>query len=209
MGLRATAVLALACLAASAWAEGTADRILVGGRVLTVDARDRIAEAIAIKDGRILAVGTTAEIERLAGPGTERIDLAGRTATPGLIDAHAHFSQGGLVGSRISPSIGHQEHRELVARRRARCCCSRAVDRARLGRGQVRRAASVTADLDAVGGGHTAWLVHDRPLRRRPLGGACARGHGQNTPTRRAADRPDADGDPTGVLKPRCAGWIA
>jgi len=72
-----------------------ADLILVRGRVLTVDVNDRVAEAIAIAGNRIVGVGTTAEVERLAAPNARRIDLQGRTVTPGLLDAHAHFSDGG------------------------------------------------------------------------------------------------------------------
>ena len=71
-----------------------ADVILVNGTVLTVDANDRVAQAIAIRGSKIVAVGTTAEVERLAGRATQRIDLRGRTVTPGLLDAHAHFSGG-------------------------------------------------------------------------------------------------------------------
>jgi predicted amidohydrolase YtcJ len=72
-----------------------ADLIFVGGRVITVDSADHIAQAIAVTGNRITAVGTTADINRLAGPATRRIDLQGRTITPGLLDAHAHFSGGG------------------------------------------------------------------------------------------------------------------
>ena len=72
-----------------------ADLILVNGRVLTVDANDRIAQAVAIAGNKIIAVGTTAEVERTAAPNARRVDLRGRTVTPGLLDAHAHFSGGG------------------------------------------------------------------------------------------------------------------
>src|SRR5687768_7308824 len=68
------------------------DLILVNGTILTVDPSDSIAKALAIRGERILAVGDTALIESLAGPSTRRIDLDGRTVTPGLLDAHAHFS---------------------------------------------------------------------------------------------------------------------
>lgn len=74
-----------------------ADRILVNGNIITVDADDSLAEAVAIKDGRIVAVGSNAEIEALAGETTERIDLDGKTATPGLLDAHCHCSWGGAA----------------------------------------------------------------------------------------------------------------
>jgi predicted amidohydrolase YtcJ len=73
-----------------------ADLVFVNGRVLTVDSADRIVEAVAIADGRIVALGRTAEIERLAGDATERIDLGGRAMTPGLLDAHAHFANAGV-----------------------------------------------------------------------------------------------------------------
>ena len=72
-----------------------ADLILVNGRVLTVDASDRIAQAVAIAGNRIVAVGSTADVERVAAPNARRIDLRGRAVTPGLLDAHAHFSGGG------------------------------------------------------------------------------------------------------------------
>ena len=91
-------LLALLLTATPLGAAGThADRVLVNGNILTVDAQDSVAEAIAIRDGRIVAVGTDAEIEALAGPDTERIDLAGLTVTPGLLDAHLHLSSGGLL----------------------------------------------------------------------------------------------------------------
>src|SRR5690242_9493982 len=90
---------ALAVLALSAHAAGPAgkaDRILVNGHVLTVDSKDTVAEAIAIREGRILAVGSNSAIRALAQSGAEVIDLHGGTATPGLIDTHAHIAQGGL-----------------------------------------------------------------------------------------------------------------
>jgi len=69
----------------------TADLVLLNGKVVTVDDRFTIAEALAIRGQRIVAVGTAAEIERLKGPSTQTIDLRGRTVIPGLIDNHAHF----------------------------------------------------------------------------------------------------------------------
>lgn len=72
-----------------------ADLVLRGGTVITVDSNDRIAEAVAVKDGRVVAVGSNTEVNRFVGTGTETVDLGGRTVTPGLIDAHAHFGWGG------------------------------------------------------------------------------------------------------------------
>jgi predicted amidohydrolase YtcJ len=72
-----------------------ADTILVNGHVVTVDARFSIAEAVAISGGKFAAVGTTAEIRRLAGPKTTTIDVHGQTVIPGLADGHLHDAGGG------------------------------------------------------------------------------------------------------------------
>src|SRR5262249_1494650 len=74
-----------------------ADIILTNGRVITVDANDRVAQAVAISSGRIIAAGSDGEVTKLAGPSTRRIDLHGRAVTPGLLDAHAHFSTGAVA----------------------------------------------------------------------------------------------------------------
>jgi predicted amidohydrolase YtcJ len=68
-----------------------ADTILVNGKIVTVDDRFAIAEALAIRGQRIVAVGTSAEIEKLKGPQTRTIALNGRTVIPGLIDNHSHW----------------------------------------------------------------------------------------------------------------------
>lgn len=96
--LAALAVSLLACSAASAAASGTgsADLILINGRILTVDAKDSVAEGLAVSAGKIIAVGSSREMSALAGPHTYVLDLKGRTAAPGLIDSHAHISIGGL-----------------------------------------------------------------------------------------------------------------
>jgi predicted amidohydrolase YtcJ len=68
------------------------DTVLINGNVITVDQDDRIVEAVAIKDGKILAVGKSTDIRQLAGNTARIIDLAGATVTPGLMDSHCHFS---------------------------------------------------------------------------------------------------------------------
>ena len=69
----------------------TPDLILVDGKVFTGNRAQPYAEALAISGSRISAVGSNAEIRRLAGRGTRRIDLDGRTVVPGFNDAHTHF----------------------------------------------------------------------------------------------------------------------
>jgi predicted amidohydrolase YtcJ len=75
---------------------GRADLVFQNGAVYTVDATRRWAHAVAIRDGRIIAVGTDAEIEDLVGSRTERVDLRGRMLLPGFQDAHVHPVLGGL-----------------------------------------------------------------------------------------------------------------
>lgn len=72
------------------------DTILVNGKVVTVDAAFSIQEALAVRDGRIIAVGRSADIRKLAGQGTRTIDLRGRTVIPGLIDSHLHATRAAL-----------------------------------------------------------------------------------------------------------------
>ena len=69
-----------------------AERIYLGGDIVTVDAQDRVAEGLAIREGRILAVGTEAEMMALRGPETQIIDLLDGAVLPGLIDGHGHLS---------------------------------------------------------------------------------------------------------------------
>src|SRR5579885_1512529 len=73
----------------------TAEIVLFDGKVITVDKNFSIAQAVAIADGKLLAVGSNDEIRKLAGPDTRRIDLHGRTVIPGLMDNHLHAAGGG------------------------------------------------------------------------------------------------------------------
>lgn len=71
---------------------GKADLIVVNARLYTMDDALARPEAFAVKDGRFLAVGSASDVRNLAGPGTQVIDGAGTTVTPGFIDAHCHPS---------------------------------------------------------------------------------------------------------------------
>jgi predicted amidohydrolase YtcJ len=68
-----------------------ADIILTNGKIITVDDEFRIAQAVAIRGDRFIAVGTNLAIAKFAGANTRRIDLAGKAVVPGFIDAHAHL----------------------------------------------------------------------------------------------------------------------
>ena len=69
-----------------------ADLVFTDGVVHTVDSDNNLAEAMAVSDGKVLGVGSTAEVNATAGPGTRHIELNGRSLTPGFIDAHQHFT---------------------------------------------------------------------------------------------------------------------
>ena len=108
----------LLCLAAPAWAQAP-DTVLLNGKVVTLDARSTTQEAIAVRDGRIIAVGTTADIRKLAGPATRVIDVRGRTVIPGLIDSHLHAIRAALSFSTEVNWIGARSLEEALGRIRA------------------------------------------------------------------------------------------
>jgi predicted amidohydrolase YtcJ len=82
-------VFALGCSAESARDE-SADAVYTNGRIYTVDEAQPWAEAVAIKDGKFLAVGSNADVEAVTGEGTEVVDLEGRFVMPGILDLHSH-----------------------------------------------------------------------------------------------------------------------
>ncbi|HEX4928642.1 MAG TPA: amidohydrolase [Burkholderiales bacterium] len=72
------------------------DTILHRGRIYTADARASVVEALAIRDGAIVATGTSPAMLAMAGPGTRKVDLEGRAAVPGFIDGHPHMDDAGM-----------------------------------------------------------------------------------------------------------------
>jgi predicted amidohydrolase YtcJ len=104
---RAATVLALALLGALALARARAipvppDTILLHGKIYTVDTKQPWAEAIAIRAGKILAVGTDEEISKLGTDSTRRIDAKGKLVLPGFVDCHIHFLDGSLSLGRVN-----------------------------------------------------------------------------------------------------------
>ncbi|MCE9641593.1 MAG: amidohydrolase family protein, partial [Betaproteobacteria bacterium] len=76
--------------------EQAAELVFHNGKIITVDAQFRIAQAVAISGGRFAAVGSDADVKRHAGAATRMVDLKGRTVVPGLVDGHAHADREGL-----------------------------------------------------------------------------------------------------------------
>jgi predicted amidohydrolase YtcJ len=80
----------------------TADLIITNGRVLTMDGDRPRAEAVAIRFGRILAVGSRGEVEALRGPATRVFDAQGRTVMPGINESHIHIFGGSAELAQLS-----------------------------------------------------------------------------------------------------------
>jgi predicted amidohydrolase YtcJ len=186
-----------------------ADLILVNGTILTVDASDRIAEAVAIRGDKIIAVGDTTFIDSLAGPNTRRIDLKGRTVTPGLLDAHAHFSPSQFNRPDILdlsyPGVKSiQDVQEAIVKRAGEVPAGRWIQGRGWDEGKFRERLLLTArDLDTIAPEHPVWLSHTTghygvanslALRLAKIQ------RGMPDPPSGTIDR-DSNGDPTGVLK--------
>jgi predicted amidohydrolase YtcJ len=111
-----TAAIGLAMLLAVPACCQTPDTVLINGKIVTVDEQFPTREALAIRDGRIVALGTTAEIRKLAGAKSRVIDLQGRTVVPGLIDSHMHAIRAALSFSTEVNWIGASSLSEAVGR---------------------------------------------------------------------------------------------
>ncbi len=96
------------------------DLILSNGKIITVDERFTIAQAVAIKGDRIVAVGTNQEMAQLAGTNTRRIDLMGRSVTPGLIDNHMHLLRAATTWLRELRFDGVESRKQAIEMLRAR-----------------------------------------------------------------------------------------
>ncbi|QDU05108.1 N-substituted formamide deformylase precursor [Gimesia chilikensis] len=102
---RPTCLVLFVCLFTSMVSAETATLIFKNGKVITLDSKSKIAEAIAIRDGKILAVGSNAEMKPFQGEQTKVVSLDGKTVIPGLIESHVHALRAAR-GELIQP---HQE----------------------------------------------------------------------------------------------------
>ncbi|HVO64722.1 MAG TPA: amidohydrolase [Terriglobales bacterium] len=213
MSLHATARCMTTLIIALLWTSALfaqaapAQLLLVHGHILTMDSGNSVVEALAIRDGIIVKVGSDAEVRALAGKGTRIVDLQGRTATPGLIDTHAHIADGGvaeLYAVRLSDASSIAE---IIARVKAKLALSKTgewVTGAGWDEGKLTERRYVTAaDLDAVSPNNPVWLLHTTghygvansvALKMALITAATA------DPATGTIDR-DRYGSPTGVLK--------
>ena len=193
-----------------------ADIVLLNGNVLTVDANDRVAQAVAIRGVRIVAVGTNAEMAPFIGATTRRIDLHGLTVTPGLLDAHVHFASGG-VSRLFVLDLSFPEVRSIadatakVAERVASAAPGEWIEGRGWDEGKLNeRRYILAADLDAVSPNNPVYLTHTTG-HYAALNSMALRLSGitKDTPGPPGGtiDR-YPDGTPTGVLKEQATGLV-
>ena len=96
-----------------------ADLALINGKVITVDEKFSIGEAVAVKNGRVQHVGSTQEVKALTGPKTKVVDLKGKTVMPGLYDSHIHVTGTGsalmMINCRTPPMYSIEDMKKAVA----------------------------------------------------------------------------------------------
>jgi predicted amidohydrolase YtcJ len=190
------------------------DTVLINGTILTVDADDSMAEALAIRDGKIVAVGTSVKIEALIGSLTRVIDLQGATATPGLIDSHCHFSGSGMLYTLDLSYPSVKSIAEVVEKVKAQVetlgpdewIRGRGWDEGKLSELRV----IVASDLDPVSPENPVWLGHT--MGHYGVANSVAlklANITQSTPDPPGGtiDR-NPDGTPTGVLKESAQGLV-
>ena len=114
----ATLGVVLMVAGASAASAQVADTVLFNGKVLTVDQQFSTRSAVAVREGRIMAVGSDADVRKLAGPSTRTVDLQGRTVIPGLIDSHMHATRAALSFSTEVNWIGAASLADALGRLR-------------------------------------------------------------------------------------------
>ncbi|ERE06885.1 amidohydrolase [Pseudogulbenkiania ferrooxidans] len=191
----------------------TADVILRNGRIATLDRRKPLAGAVAVKDGRFLAVGEEAEIMALAGPATRVVDLKGRRALPGLIDNHTHLVRGGLNFNMELRWDGVRSLADAMDMLRRQVAVTPAPQWVRVVGGFtehqfVEKRLPTLDEINAIAPDTPVFLLHlyDRAL----LNGAALRavGYGRDTPAPPGGEIVrDGSGNPTGLLlaKPNAA----
>ena len=210
----AALVLAVSAIAPPSQAQSPADTILINGAVLTVDRNDSVAQAVAIRDGRIAAVGTTAEIKAMAGSATEVVDLRGRAVTPGLIDSHVHFSAADRLFTVDLSDTAVKSIADVKRRIAAQVAKLKPGEWVR-GRGwdegkYVERRYITAADLDEVAPNNPVWLTHT--TGHYGVGNSYALKMAEIRPA--TPDPPagtidkDAKGVPTGVMKESAMGLV-
>lgn len=190
------------------------DTVLINGKIITVGPEDSIAEAVAIKDGKIIAVGSNEMAKKMIGKSTQVIDLKGLTATPGLIDSHCHFSGANMlyVVDLSYPAV--KKIPDVIEKVKAKIETLKPGDWIR-GRGwdegKLEELRYIFAyDIDPVSPNNPVWLTHTMGH----YGTANSYALKLANITKETPDPPGGtidkypDGTPTGVLKESAQGLV-
>ena len=187
----------------------SADLVLLNGKIHTEDANRSVVEALAVRGNAIVAVGTNHAVSALVGPGTRKVDLAGRVVLPGIIDAHTHPAQSAQDLGKCSLDDKALPPRDIKSRVAA-CLKAQPGERTQWFEVIMVNPSGLTlslADLDSMlpdrplllngSDGHTVWanspvlsLAHITAATEDPPGGHIER---------------DAAGNPTGTLRDTAA----
>jgi predicted amidohydrolase YtcJ len=185
-----------------------AELVLLNGKILTVDPHDSVVEAVAIgPDARFMAIGSNAEIRGWMDANTKIIDLHGRTATPGLIDSHGHYSDGGineLYTVNLSEATSIAEIVQKIEDRAKTLKPGEWIQGTGWDESKLKELRYVYAsDLDAAAPKNPVWLLHTTGHYGTANSVALKLAHiarGTKNPKAGTIDR-DSKGNTTGVLK--------
>jgi predicted amidohydrolase YtcJ len=186
----------------------SAEVVLLNGKILTVDPHDSVVEAVAIGfDGRFMAIGSNADIRGWMGPKTKIIDLHGKSATPGLIDSHGHYADGGineLYTVNLSEAKSIAEIVDKIAERAKTVKPGDWIQGTGWDESKLTELRYVhAADLDKVTPNNPVWLLQTTGHYGAANSVALKLAHitrATKNPKAGAIDR-DTQGKPTGVLK--------
>jgi len=203
----------------SAFAQSPADLILHNGKIVTLDAAQPEAHAIAVRNGRIIAVGPQAEAAKLKGPATRVIDLGGKLAIPGFIEGHGHFM--GVGEAQLNLKLSSARNWDDIVAMVAAAAKTAKPGTWILGRGFHQskwdkvpqpnvQGFPLHADLSKVSPNNPVWLTHASGHASMVNAAALKAAEiGASTPNPLGGEIfKDANGQPTGLLNERAQGLL-
>ena len=192
----------------------SADLVLRHAKIYTVDAARPVAEAVAVKDGKIVYVGSDAGVARFVGSATRSLDLQGRFVYPGLVDAHAHFP--GIGGREMTLNLEGTKSKDEFLGRVAAVVRTKKRGEWVTGRGWIEtfwvpQAFPTRQDLDRIAPNNPVYLTradghasvaNSAALKLANVAGTTANPAGGNINL-------DRDGQPTGMLIDHAQGLVS
>jgi predicted amidohydrolase YtcJ len=213
-------ILACFFVAIQGWSQNTADAIYFGGPIITVNDRQPTAEALAVRDGKILSVGAAKAVMAAKGPRTRMVDLQGKTLLPGFVDGHSHMGAvafGWDTPKLAPPPVGTVENIADIQRIMRQYIAQNHIPPGQFVSGSeyddsllAERRHPNRADLDAITTDHPLCLRHISGHLTTCNSAALALVHITRDTPDPAGGRifRDAAGEPTGVLGDQAAAPI-